>query len=63
MKKTLKTNFRNAIIFGVVCSVASLITHYVRGGLNSFTFINFILPTFFSVSAVSFIMDRLFSKK
>lgn len=41
-----------------LCSISQLITYLIKGELNQDTFIHFVLPTFFVVAIVSFIIDR-----
>lgn len=43
---------------GSLCSISQLITYLIKGELNQDTFIHFVLPTFFVVAIVSFIIDK-----
>lgn len=57
MNKSLKNNLEHAITLGCLCSIASLCAYLAKEQLSLFTFFHFVLPTFFIVSLLSFVVE------
>ncbi len=62
MKKSLKNILKSAVTLVFLYFIASFCAYLAREQLNLFTFIHFILLTFFTISLLIFVMEIVQNK-